>query len=72
LVDLNSTGGTYINGNKITESILYPGDVISLAGVTLIYRQHDVPPRADMKGTEPFSGSDPDGRSEPHFSSDES
>ncbi len=42
LFDLNSTGGTFVNGRRINQSILYPGDVISLAGVTLIYGQ-DLP-----------------------------
>jgi len=42
LFDLNSTGGTFINGQRINKSILYPGDVISLAGVTLIFGQ-DLP-----------------------------
>ncbi len=40
--DLNSTGGTFVNGQRINKSILLPGDVISLAGVTLIYSQ-DIP-----------------------------
>ncbi|MFQ5616817.1 MAG: FHA domain-containing protein [Anaerolineales bacterium] len=39
LVDLKSTGGTSINGTRITQAPLYPGDVISLAGVPLIYGQ---------------------------------
>jgi pSer/pThr/pTyr-binding forkhead associated (FHA) protein len=42
IFDLNSTGGTFINGQRTTKSILYPGDVISLAGVTLIFGQ-DLP-----------------------------
>ncbi len=37
LFDLNSTGGTYVNGQRITQFTLRPGDVISLAGVTIIY-----------------------------------
>ena len=37
LFDLNSTGGTLINGVRITQQVLKPGDVISLAGVPLIY-----------------------------------
>jgi len=37
LCDLNSTGGTYINGLRITQQALQPGDVISLAGVSIIY-----------------------------------
>lgn len=39
LVDLKSTGGTTINGTPITQAPLYPGDVISLAGVPLLYGQ---------------------------------
>jgi pSer/pThr/pTyr-binding forkhead associated (FHA) protein len=37
LFDLNSTGGTFINNNKVIQQKLHSGDVISLAGVTLIY-----------------------------------
>jgi pSer/pThr/pTyr-binding forkhead associated (FHA) protein len=40
--DLNSTGGIYVNGDRINQCVLYPGDVISLAGVTLIFGQ-DLP-----------------------------
>jgi hypothetical protein len=40
--DLNSTGGTFVNGQPANQSVLYPGDVISLAGVTLIFGQ-DLP-----------------------------
>jgi pSer/pThr/pTyr-binding forkhead associated (FHA) protein len=54
LFDLNSTGGTYINGQKITQSIIYPGDVVSLAGVNMIYGQKNPPPRPDLKPTSPF------------------
>jgi len=41
--DLNSTGGTYVNGQRISQSVLYPGDVISLAGMPIIFGQ-DAPP----------------------------
>jgi pSer/pThr/pTyr-binding forkhead associated (FHA) protein len=54
IFDLNSTGGTFINGQRITQSVLYPGDVISLAGVTLVYGQKNPPPRPDLKETSPF------------------
>ena len=37
LFDLNSTGGTFVNGNRITQYSLKPGVVISLAGVAIIY-----------------------------------
>ena len=37
LVDLKSTGGTSVNGEKVSQVVLYPGDVISLAGILVIY-----------------------------------
>lgn len=37
LFDLNSTGGTYVNGQRISQHALKAGDVISLSGVPLIY-----------------------------------
>jgi hypothetical protein len=39
LFDLNSSGGSYVNGERTVQSVLYPGDVISLAGVNLIFGQ---------------------------------
>ena len=54
IFDLNSTGGTFINGERVTQSILYPGDVISLAGADLIYGQKNPPPRQDLKETAPL------------------
>lgn len=39
IFDLDSTGGTSVNGQKITQWVLSPGDVISLAGVPLVYGQ---------------------------------
>jgi len=42
LFDLNSSGGTFVNSQRTNQSVLYPGDVISLAGVTLIFGQ-DLP-----------------------------
>lgn len=55
LFDLNSTGGTYVNGERISQSFLYPGDVISLAGFPLVFGQ-DTPPTRITKGdTAPFS-----------------
>jgi pSer/pThr/pTyr-binding forkhead associated (FHA) protein len=54
LFDLNSTGGTFVNGVRITQSVVYPGDVISLAGVNLVYGQKNPPPRLDLKETSPL------------------
>ncbi len=53
--DLNSTGGTFVNGQRVSQTILYPGDVISLAGVTLVYGQDNPPPRPDLRVTGPLS-----------------
>jgi pSer/pThr/pTyr-binding forkhead associated (FHA) protein len=37
IFDLDSRGGTFVNGRRITQSTLQPGDVISLAGVPLVF-----------------------------------
>jgi len=39
LFDLNSTGGTFVNQQRVSQHTLIPGDVISLAGYSLIYGQ---------------------------------
>ncbi len=54
IFDLNSTGGTFVNGQRTSQSVLYPGDVISLAGVALIFGQDNPPPRPDLKDTSPI------------------
>jgi len=52
LFDLNSTGGTFVNGQRITRVALKPGDVISLAGFPLIYG-HDIPTGASRARKHP-------------------
>lgn len=42
IFDLNATGGTFVNGQRIRQHLLKPGDVISLAGVPLVFGQ-DLP-----------------------------
>ena len=54
LFDLNSTGGTFVNGQRTSQTVLYPGDVISLAGVALIFGQDNPPPRPDTGSTLPM------------------
>lgn len=39
IFDLDSTGGTFINKVRVEQATLFPGDVISLAGVDLVYGQ---------------------------------
>jgi FHA domain/FhaA, N-terminal domain len=47
IFDLNSSGGTFVNGQRVNQSNLSPGDVISLAGVSLIFGQ-DSPSGRDV------------------------
>jgi hypothetical protein len=47
LYDLGSTGGTFVNGQRVQECVLRPGDVISLAGVPVIYGEDEAGPSAD-------------------------
>lgn len=54
LFDLNSTGGTFVNGQRTSQTVLYPGDVISLAGVALIFGQDNPPPHPDLANTSPL------------------
>jgi pSer/pThr/pTyr-binding forkhead associated (FHA) protein len=58
LFDLNSTGGTFVNGQRTSQTVLYPGDVISLAGVALIFGQDTPPPRLDLNDTLPLKDAD--------------
>ncbi len=39
IFDLDSSGGTFVNGIRSTQATLYPGDVISLASVDIVYGQ---------------------------------
>jgi len=57
IFDLNSTGGTFVNGRRAGQGVLYPGDVISLAGVMLIFGQNNPPLRSDMAIVSPDANS---------------
>lgn len=37
LKDLNSSGGTYLNNKKIAEGVLFPGDIILLAKIPVMF-----------------------------------
>ncbi len=55
LYDLNSTAGTRVNGKKIQEWILQPGDVVTLATVQLIYGEDPSgPPQVTPPYKPPF------------------
>jgi hypothetical protein len=56
LYDLESAGGTSINGYPIEECVLHCGDVVSFAGVSVIYGEDPptpVPPAQAEKGNTP-------------------
>jgi pSer/pThr/pTyr-binding forkhead associated (FHA) protein len=55
IFDLNSTGGIYVNGQRTNQTVLYPGDVISLAGLPIIFGQDNPPPGAKSGDTAPLS-----------------
>jgi hypothetical protein len=55
IFDLNSTGGTYVNGQRSSQNVLYPGDVISLAGLPIVFGQDNPPPSVFSGGTAPLS-----------------
>ena len=58
IFDLGSTGGTYINGMRTAQAILYHGDYISLAGVELLFTQSSLLPNQSQRDTSlPISGS---------------
>jgi hypothetical protein len=39
ILDLDSSGGTWVNGQRVNRQALFPGDVISLSGVPMVYGQ---------------------------------
>lgn len=43
IVDLESTGGTFVNGDKIKKQTLNKGDVITLVNLHLVFGQDDLP-----------------------------
>lgn len=47
LFDLSSSGGTLVNGLRISQHALKPGDVISLSGVPIIYGEETTPTLSD-------------------------
>lgn len=55
IFDMNSTGGTYVNGQRVSQSVLYPGDVISLAGLPIIFGQDNPPPSITTGTTAPLT-----------------
>jgi hypothetical protein len=59
LYDLGSTGGTFVNGQRVQECVLRPGDVISLAGVSIIYGEDEAAPGPPLPPTRPLPAEAP-------------
>jgi hypothetical protein len=60
IFDLDSTGGTLLNGAPVRQALLQPGDVISLSGVPLVYGQDSTNPDATQEvGLDSFEGPEP-------------
>jgi pSer/pThr/pTyr-binding forkhead associated (FHA) protein len=51
LSDLNSSSGTFVNGKRITQCVLYPNDVVSIGGIELTYTQDTSLTRRDLTDT---------------------
>lgn len=54
LRDLESSGGTTVNGFPVQEIVLRPGDVISLSGTDLIYAESEPPQPSQDGDTQPL------------------
>lgn len=64
LCDLDSTGGTFLNGESVSQAVIHPGDVISLAGLTLVYGEDAVRTLEETQEFHPESGEDPSAAAE--------
>ncbi len=65
IYDMGSSGGTMVNGDRVSECLLQAGDVISLAGVQIIYGEDNpTPPMPpDIQDTPPMPNDRPPGGS---------
>ncbi|MBN2044046.1 MAG: DUF3662 domain-containing protein [Anaerolineales bacterium] len=53
IFDLDSSGGTFVNNQRIKQIQLHPGDVISLAGIPLVYGHDSISSIADTEEYHP-------------------
>jgi hypothetical protein len=60
IYDLGSLGGTFVNQDRVSECLLQPGDVISLAGAQIIYGEDaPTPPPPAAQDTPPLPNGKP-------------
>jgi len=60
LIDLDSTSGTRVNGRRVEEHWLKPGDVINVATIEMIYGEDKSGPPDETPPYSPLSGADRD------------
>ena len=56
LRDLNSTNGTYLNGNRVKEAYLAPGDVIKLGNTSIEFQAFSETVKIEPSSQESFGG----------------
>ena len=50
VTDHDSTGGTFVNGRRVTQQVLRPGDVIGVGETQLLLKEEDAPAAAEDEG----------------------
>ena len=55
IFDLDSAGGTIVNGETVSQAMLDTGDIIELAGTSLLYVEESQPRTPKPGATQPFS-----------------
>lgn len=58
LFDLDSSGGSFVNGERTRQAVLRPGDVISLAGIPLVYGEDAVISLEETRELQPINKED--------------
>lgn len=58
LFDLDSSGGSFVNGERTRQMVLRPGDVISLAGIPLVYGEDAVLSLEETRELQPINKED--------------
>jgi len=69
LFDLGSSGGTFVNNKRIKQIALHPGDVLSFAGVPLVYGQDSLNQIQETQEYSPPNSPDNSGSTSLQFNS---
>lgn len=60
IYDRNSTAGTFVNGTRVSGHRLRPGDVITIAGIDIVYGESQAGPPGEARSYTPPPASPPD------------